>query len=422
MTNSKNYYEATANDRPGYLSLTGSMTADVCVVGAGFTGLGVALELVLKGFSVVVLEAKTVGFGASGRNGGQIASGYAAGMMDAKQVVGESDVAKLWEFSETAKKILYTRINRFNIKCDLGQGELYAAPKKSHLKWLREEQNFCEETFSYSGYQWIDRDEFRSLVAGERYVGALLDVEGGHLHPLNYTLGLADAAANAGALIFENTAALEIERGAKIGIRTASGHVAVNSLVLAGNAYLQEFKIEPTKHIIPVESSILATEPLGEERAAQIMATKACVADTYFDLDYFKMTPDTRLVYGGQDLSWKKQSLQNNSIRSNMLKTFPMLEDVKIDYMWSGRFAVTSSRLPDVGRIDSNIYYAHGYSGQGVLLSAVVSDILADAIEGEMGRLDVFSRIRNKNLPQSKLVQVPLLRLALLWNKIKDAL
>ncbi|MEH6402709.1 MAG: FAD-binding oxidoreductase [Sneathiella sp.] len=422
MTKSKNYYEATANERTSYLPLLESVQADVCVVGAGFTGLGVALELASKGLSVVVLEAKTVGFGASGRNGGQIASGYAAGMMDAKKIVGDSDVVKLWEFSETAKKILYNRINRYKIKCDLGQGEIYAAPKKSHLKWLREEKNFCEETFGYSGYRWIDQDEIRSFIAGDRYVGALLDDEGGHLHPLNYTLGLADAAVNAGALIFENTAALEIERGSKIGIRTASGHVTANALVLAGNAYLQEFNIESKKHILPVESSILATEPLGEERAAQIMSTKACVADTYVDLDYFKMTPDTRLVYGGQDLSWKKQTLQNNSIRTNMLKTFPMLEDVKIDYMWDGRFAVTSSRLPDVGRIESNIYYAHGYSGQGVLLSAVVSEILADAIEGDMGRLDVFSKIRHRNLPQNTMVQVPLLRLALLWNKIKDAL
>jgi len=422
LTKSKNYYEETANGRAYHTSLQGSKQADVCVVGAGFTGLGVALELALKGLSVVVLEAKFVGFGASGRNGGQIASGYAAGMMDATQVVGATDAAKLWEFSEAAKKILYNRISRFDIKCDLNQGELYAAPKKSHLKWLRDEKIFCEETFGYSGYRWIEREEFRSLVAGDRYIGALLDVEGGHLHPLNYTLGLAGAAVEAGVQIFENSAALEIEKGVKIGIRTASGHVTANSLVLAGNAYLREFKIEPNKHLLPVESSILATEPLGEERAAQIMSTKACVADTYFDLDYFKMTPDTRLVYGGQDLSWKKQTLQNNSIRSNMLKTFPMLEDVKIDYMWDGRFAATSSRLPDVGRIESNIYYAHGYSGQGLLLSAVISDILADAIEGEMGRLDVFSKIRNKNLPQSKMIQVPLLRLALLWNKLKDAL
>lgn len=422
MTNSTNYYVATAHDHPSYPALAESATADVCVVGAGFTGLGAALELASKGLSVVVLEAKTVGFGASGRSGGQIASGYAAGMMDAAEIVGIEDVVRLWEFSESAKRILYNRINRFNINCDFGLGELFAAPKKSHLNWLREEQRFCEETFGYSGYRWIERDELRNLVAGDRYIGALLDEEGGHLHPLNYTLGLADAAVKAGVRIFENSAALDIEKGANVRVRTSQGYITANSLVLAGNAYLKEFSLPPHKHIMTVESSILATEPLGAERAGQILSTTACVADTYFDLDYFKITPDTRLVYGGQDLSWRKQSLQDNSVRRSMLKTFPMLKDVKIDYKWDGLLAVTKHRLPDVGRVGSNIYYAHGYSGQGVLLSAVISEILADAISGDMGRMDVFGRIRHQNLPQNKFVQAPLLRLALMWNYIKDAL
>ncbi|MBL4906032.1 MAG: FAD-binding oxidoreductase [Sneathiella sp.] len=422
MTNSLNYYEDTAHKRLEFPVLKTLVSVDVCVIGAGFTGLGTALELADRGLSVAVLEAKTVGYGASGRNGGQIASGYAPGMMETEQIVGLDDARKLWDFSEQAKEILFGRIAKYNIDCDLRSGELYAAPKKSHLRWLEAEKAFCEDRYGYESYRWVNQEKMRVLLAGERYVGGLLDKEGGHLHPLNYVLGLAKAAKKAGVQIFENSAALSIDEKPKVLVSTENGSVSAGALVLAGNAYLDTLEVGSHNKILPVKSSILATGPLGEERAKFIMATEACVADTYFDLDYFKMTPDTRLIYGGQDISFGSSGLQNNSIRRNMLKTFPMLADVKVQYLWSGLLAATRQRLPDVGRKTNNIYYAHGYSGQGVPLSAIISRILAEAICGEMAGIDIFGRIPHKIIPKSKALQIPLFYLTLLWQKIKDRL
>lgn len=422
MRSSANYYEDTANIRTKFPMLETALHADICIVGAGFTGLGTALELANRGLTVVVLEAGVVGAGASGRNGGQIASGYAPGMIEAEKIVGAEDTQMLWAFSERAKALLYGRIRDHGINCDLGQGELYTAPKKSHLDWLMEEKIFCEDRFGYESYRWVEEGELRTLISGQRYIGALLDLEGGHLHPLNYVLGLASAAVKAGVKIFENSAALSFTENSKIAVSTEKGRITADKLVLAGNAYLSGIKTSALKRILPVKSSILATEPLGLERANKLMATKACVADTYYDLDYFKMTPDTRLVYGGQDISFGRNDPQNNSIRRNMLKTFPSLSDVKIQYYWSGLLAATRNRLPDVGRIGHKIYYAHGYSGQGVPLSAVISEILAESICGEMQGLDIFGRIRHKNIPKNKAVQIPLFYMMLLWHKIKDRL
>ena len=418
-----NYYAATANHYQSFKRLEGENSCDVCVIGAGFTGLGTALELAIAGFDVLVLEAEKVGFGASGRSGGQIASGYSPGMIETKNTVGTDVARRLWEFSELSKEILYGRISKYGIDCDLGDGELYAAPKKSHENWLRQEKEHCEDHYGYAGYEWIETDRLRGMLGGERYISALYDREGGHLHPLNYTLGLAAAATSEGAHIHENSKAVSVRReGGYVMVETEAGTVKANALVLAGNAYLKAFNLGQRNRFIPVSSGILATEPLGDSRAQEVMATTACVADTYFDLDYFKMSADNRLVYGGQDLSFGPGSLQKNGIRQNMLKTFPMLADVRIDYKWEGLIAANWCKLPDVGRIGRNIYYAQGYSGQGVTLSAAISRILAEAIGGEMGKFDIFGRIPHKNIPPVPFLHRPMIYSLLLWNRIKDLL
>jgi len=417
------YYEYTANKQPECPSLAGEVQVDVCVVGAGFTGLGVALELARKGYSVVVLEAMKIGFGASGRSGGQVASGYAAGMIEAARIVGAEDAAKLWAFSERAKIILKDRIETGTIDCGFQDGELYAAPKSSHMDWLRTEKDFVETQYGYAHYRWIDQSGIRSLLAGERYVGGLLDLQGGHLHPLNYTLGLARLALATGARIFERSAMLDYTvTDNKVMVRTAQGQVRAETLVLAGNAYLKKRAPSLQRRALVAKSSILATAPLGQERAQALMRTTACVADTNYDLDYFKMSSDYRLIYGGQDLSFGRSSLQDSAIRRNMLKTFPALEDVAIDYMWSGDLSITHKRLPDIGRIGSHVYYAHGYSGQGVSLSAVISEILAEAISGDMARMDVFGRISHTEIPKSQMIRLPVYYSLLLWHRLKDAL
>ncbi len=419
---STDYYQATANTTFHFPELVGEVRTDVCVIGAGFTGLGTALELAELGFSVVVLEASHVGYGASGRSGGQVASGYSPGMLETARIVGAEDAKRLWAFSEDAKNILNDRITRHEIECDYLPGELYVAPQKSHIDWLKDEQVFVEDEYGYDQYHWVDQLELREIMAGDRYVGGLLDLEGGHLHPLNYTLGLARAAKNAGVQIFENSAALSYDVNNRVNVTCKNGNVVADKLVLAGNAYLKDVEPLLQKRMVAVKSCIIATEPLGEARACQLMKTTACIADTYYDLDYFKIAPDTRLIYGGQDLSFGRVSLENNPVRRNMLKTFPMLEDVKIEYLWDGNLSVTRQRLPDAGKIGNHVYYAHGYSGQGVPLSAVLSKIVAEAINGEMTRLDVFGRIPHKTIPKSRAIQVPALYMMLLWNRFKDLL
>lgn len=422
MQKENNYYRATANRQVECAVLQDDRRADVCIIGAGFTGLGTALELAAKGYSVIVLEAGRIGEGASGRSGGQVASGYSCGMMETAQIVGADDAHKLWNFSEEAKVILQTRLKDLDISCDYLEGELYAAPKKSHIKWLRDEQEFVEKNYQYQGYQWLDEAQVRSTIAGDRYVGALLDVEGGHLHPLNYTLGMADAALRQGVQIFTNTKALSYTEMNKVEIRTAKGTITADALVLAGNAYLKGIAPALEWRMLPITSSILATEKLGAERATSLMQTTACVADTNFDLDYFKITKDTRMVYGAQDLNFGRSTPQNNAVRNCMLKTFPMLDDVSIDYFWSGDVSVTRKRLPDVGRLGAHTYYAHGYSGQGVPLSAIVSRILAEAVNGDLTRIDVFGRIPHSIIPKYKLAQLPLYYTVLFWNRLKDML
>jgi gamma-glutamylputrescine oxidase len=418
----KNYYEATANNHRNHSTLISSVKTDICVVGAGFTGLGCALELRLRGYNVVVLEAQNVGYGASGRSGGQIASGYSSGMIETSDIVGLSDSKKLWAFSERSKQILRNRIETYGISCDLQVGEYYAAPKERHLSWLKEEQAFCETHYNYDGYEWAGKTRMREVLAGDRYLGALYDREGGHLHPLNYTLGLADAFTKLGGRIYENSSVVNYTDEGIIHVNTTNGRVCAKTLVLAGNAYLSGVERFLQRRMIPAKSSQIATEPLGAERAKALMNTSACVADTNFDLDYFKMTSDTRLVYGGQDISFRRSSSNNSPIRKNMLKTFPMLTDVKIEFLWEGLVAANARRLPDVGRIGNNVYYAHGYSGQGVCLSAVVSEILAEAICGELEHFEVFNRIPHITFPANKLVQTPLYYTMMLWQRLKDAL
>ncbi|WP_169544846.1 NAD(P)/FAD-dependent oxidoreductase [Sneathiella aquimaris] len=417
-----NYYQATRNSFEALPVLHEEVQADICVVGAGFTGLGVALELLNKGYSVIVLEAQTVGFGASGRSGGQIASGFSPGMVAIDEMLGGSVAKSLWTFSENSKEILKSRIQKYGIECDLREGELYVAPKPSHSEWLQQEKKYCEDHFGYDGYSWVDKEDLCGLIASKRYIAGLHDREGGHLHPLNYTLGLAEAVLAAGGTIFENSAALSVDKGKQVRVYTKEGAVQASTLVLAGNAYLDAFDLGQRKNILCVGSGILATEPLGEERAKKLISTTACICDTYFDLDYFKITPDTRLVFGGQDMALFPFSEGRDRIKRNMLRTFPSLEGIKIDFSWTGKIAATRKLLPEIKRLEPNVYVVHGYSGQGVVLSAVASQIVAEAIDGDLARLDVFENIHHAAIPQNKMLINPIIYTKLLWEKIKDAL
>lgn len=417
-----NYYQSTAKNAQIFSPLDQDVSVDICVVGGGYTGLLSALELAERGFSVALVEAKSIGWGASGRNGGQIATGYQPGMIETANLVGLDDSRKLWEMSVEATQILKTRIADHEIKCDLKEGELYAATKNSHRSWLKREMLFCQDNFDFQGYDWIDEADLSNYIGTSRYKAGLLDHQGGHLHPLNYVLGLAQAAAAAGVQIFERTTALDLKTGVKPVLQCTVGKITASSIILAGNAYVKGLNAGLDARIIPVSSYIIATERLPSDRAKTVLQTEACVSDTNFNLDYFRMSADHRLLYGGRDYVGRHRADPKKILRHHMLRTFPQLADVNIEFAWGGKVAVTRHRLPDIGRIGRNIYYAHGFSGQGLPLSAIAGRILAEAIGGEMERLDVFSRIPHKPFPGGTALRVPLLSLAMKYYQLRDAL
>ena len=296
---SGSYYAATAPAVAPRPALAGSERADVCIVGAGFTGISAALHLAERGYSVIVLEAERVGWGASGRNGGQVGSGMRESMDDLERTLGPSRAESLWALSEEAKAIIAERIARHGIECDWRPGNLLASTRARYMGWIEAEAEFCQRRFGYRGYRMLSRAEMREEVASDCYVGGRMDAGGGHLHPLRFVLGMAAAAAAAGARIFEGSRAERIRWGRPAEVSTARGVVTAEHVVLAGNAHLGrlEPRIEP--RIMPIVNHQLATEPLGERRAGSLARSGACVHSTKFVVDYFRCTPDHRLLFGG---------------------------------------------------------------------------------------------------------------------------
>ncbi len=416
------YYAATANSHPGYPRLQGRRRADVCVIGAGYTGLSAALHLAERGFDVTVLEANRVGWGASGRNGGQVDSGFAPGMTRTVKLVGIDHAGQLWHLAEEAKALVAERVARHRIDCDLRPGNFYAAAKRRHLAELGAEHDLLREQFGYREVALIDREETRARLGTDRFAGAMHDRAAGHLHPLNYALGLAEAAVAAGARLFEGAPARAIEGGAKPVVATDGGAVRADHVIIATNAYLGDLVAPIGRRIMPVTTYILATEPLGRDRAAALIPGGEAVSDSNFVLDYFRLAADTRMLFGGR-ASYPGGVSQPNLaqlMRRRMLATYPDLADLRIAHVWGGHVAITRNRLPDLGRLDGPVYYAQGYSGHGVALAGLAGKLVAEAVAGTAERFDVFARIAHRDFPGGRHFRRPLLALATTWYRLRD--
>jgi gamma-glutamylputrescine oxidase len=418
------YYAATAHLAPDLPALEGEVRADVVVVGAGYTGISAALELARRGYDVVVLETHRVGWGASGRNGGQICTGFSASLAKIEKSVGLDDARKLFAVAEEGKALIAERIARHAIDCDLKWGYLHAAPKARHVEELKEEQEVAERRFGYEGrLRLVDRDEVRRMVASPLYVGGLYDADAGHLHPLNYCLGLAKAAREAGARIFENSEVVRLETGRPAIAVTAKGRVTADFAVLAGNAYLGGLVPQIQSKVMPVGTYIGATASLGENRATSLIPDDVAVADTNFVLNYFRRSCDHRMLFGGRvSYSTIMPPYLPRAMRAKMLQVFPQLSDVEFEYTWGGFVAITVERTPDVGRIAPNVYYAQGYSGTGVALSGIVGQIIAEAIAGQAERVDLFAKLPHTTFPGGPALRTPLLAAAMLWYRMRDLL
>ena len=414
------YYQATANSSITCPSLPRDVEADVVVIGAGFTGLSAALELADAGYKVVVLEAETIGFGATGRNGGQICTGFSPGQARLEAQLGKADALRCFEIAEESKRLIETRIADYDIDCDLKWGYLHCAVKPGQDKMLREWRDEMDG-LGYKGCTVVSKEELGQKLGTSKYHGALREARAGHFHSLNYCLGLAAAAQKAGATIYEHSRVLDLDTGSAPWARTAAGKVTAKFMVIGGNAYLGKTVKALYGRVMPVSSFIVTTEPLGEELARSLIRDDEAVADTNFILDYFRRTADNRLLFGGgANYSTLEPADVGAFMKARMVKVFPQLRDVKISHAWGGFIAITSNRLPDCGRLSPTTYYAHGYSGQGVALAGMYGKLMAGAIRGTAEKFDLLSRVKHLPFPGGA-VRTPLLVAGMLWYRMRDA-
>ncbi len=420
----RSYYAASANPAPARPALRGDVTADVCIVGAGIAGCSTALHLAERGYRVMVLEGRRVGWGASGRSGGQAIFGFASGQDKLIAHVGPAAAKQMFDVSVEALDLLKTRVERHAIDCDLHWGQMHVAIKPRHETELQAWRDELVGQYGYTSLEWLEQAQVRGLLDTDRYLGGLLDRRSGHLHPLNYTLGLAAAAEAAGAVIHEDSLVTGIEHGATATVRTASGSVQAKHVVLCCNAYLDEAISRRLRaRIMPVGTYIVATAPLGEERIRRLMRENLAVTDINWVLDYFRCSADHRLLFGGRvSYSGLNPATTHRATRARMLKVFPQLADVGIDYAWGGYVDITMNRAPDFGRLAPNVYYLQGFSGHGIALTGMAGQLVAETVAGQAERFDLFARLQHRDFPGGRLFRMPALVLAMLWFRLKDLL
>jgi gamma-glutamylputrescine oxidase len=403
--------------------LRGEEVADVAVLGGGIAGCSAALHLAQRGYRVVLLEARAVGYGASGRSGGQTIFGLAVGQPKLKREVGREDARRLFNLSIEALDLTQALIREHAIDCDYRSNHVHVAVKPRHVQELDEWSRELHDEYNYPSARLLDREELREQVRSSRYLAGLLDTRSGHLQPLKYTQGLARAAEVAGAVIHENSEVQRYESGAEVRVHTAHGTIRCAHLVLCGNAYIGAVAPSLARRILGVGTYIIATQPLGEERARSLLPQHAAVADINWILDYFRRSSDHRLLFGGRvSYSSVQPPRLAESMRRRMVRVFPNLADVKVEYAWGGYLDITMSRAPNFGRLAPNVYYLQGFSGHGLALAGLAGKLASEAIAGTAERFDVFARIPHRDFPGGKVFRRPSLVLAMLYYRLRDLL
>lgn len=417
------YYAASANPHPHHAPLEGEVEADVCVVGAGFTGVSAALHLAERGYRVALVEAARVGWGASGRNGGQLGTGLRKDVIELEPRLGRARTRELWDMAAEAMDIVRGRIERHAIRCDYKRGNLLAATRRRFLPDLAAEVERVSTHYGYGGYRMLDETEIRAAVASEQYCGGRMDSGGGHLHPLNFVLGMARAALDAGARIYEGSKVERIDWQAQPRVETAHGRVRSRYVLLCGNAYLGgiEPRIEST--VMPIANHVLATEPLGEKTARALIRDDCCVCATKHVVDYYRFSADHRMLFGGgETYSYEAPANLKQFVRRYMLEVFPQLGGARIDYAWSGQLAITMDRLPHFGRLGASGFFVQGFSGSGVVLAQLAGKLMAEAVAGSAERFDLFATLDHRRFPGGRWLRKPLLVAGMLYYALKDRL
>jgi gamma-glutamylputrescine oxidase len=422
------YYTVSANAKPPYPPLQEDVEVDVCVVGAGLAGLSAAIELRDRGYSVLVLEAETVGWGASGRNGGQLIAGLACDQSVIEKAIGFDAARDAWDVTIAALDLVRERVKRFDIKCDLVDGFLGLAVGPGKGAALSEWYANMAKRYHYDAdTEWIEPKDLKNWISSPRFHSGYHDRRSGHLHPLNYTLGLARGAASIGVRICEHSPVRSMIPGEPALLRSDNGNVKARFVVLAGNVYLPEVapQLAPAlaRRVMPVGTYIIGTEPIDPVLVAKLIPSNSAVCDSNFVLDYFRFSADHRMLFGGR-VSYSTVTPPN--LKADMYKrmklVFPQLTGTKIEYSWGGFVDITMNRAPDFGRYAPNVYYLQGFSGHGVALTGMAGKLVAEAISGHAERFDLLARIPHHDFPGGKILRVPALVLGMLWYRLRDAL
>lgn len=415
------YYAASAHPAPPRPALAGEVETDVCVVGAGYTGLSAGLDLAEKGYRVVALEGAKVGWGASGRNGGQIVNGLNASLETIAARYGQATADFVATVVQEGGQIIRERVARYDIACDLKDGNIFTAFTAKQMKELEEKQALWRR-HGIDTFEMLDTAALRAHVASDVYLGGMLDRTGGHMHPLNLALGQAAALERLGGVIHEGTEVTGVETGAAPVVRTGAGLVRAKVVILAGNAYLGHAVPEIENRVMPFSTQMIATEPLGD-RGRALLPTDMCVEDLRWILDYYRLSADGRLLFGGGTIYGGTDPADiKGKILPNLEKVFPSLKGVRVDYAWSGNCALSFSRVPQMGRLGPATYFATGYSGHGVVGSHLFGRILAQAVDGDLTRFDAFSRVPWLPFPGGRRFRVPYSAIGAWWYGLRDRL
>lgn len=419
------YYLATANGLLTRPALSIDLDVDVCVIGGGFTGISAALHLAGRGYSVAVLEAERVGWGASGRNGGHVGTGQRKEQTELEALCGNETARVLWGLGQESVELVRQLIADHKIDCDLKSGILHVAAKKSHAVPMREYCAYLQDRYDCDDSRYVDAAEVDQMlgIRPGKYFGGQLDTAAAHLHPLNYVLGLATAAEKAGAKIFEHSRVESFSQGSTVTVKTSTATVRSRYLVIGCNGYLEKLDGVIAGKIMPINNFVLATEPLSAEQAKELIRDDVAVQDTLFVINYWKLSGDNRLLFGGgENYTTRFPQDLKSFVRKYMLRVYPQLEDSRIDYAWGGTLAVTMNRLPSYGRLDKNVFYAQGYSGHGVPTATLAGKLLAEAIAGKPERFDVMANLPTVKFPGGVMLRWPGLVAGMAWHAMLDRL
>jgi len=420
------YYAASNAYIDGFRRLEGNERVDVCVIGGGYSGVATALALAEKGIDVALVEQNSVGWGASGRNGGQVLGGFGPelGEFDNyKSMYGDSAEA-MWQAGVECVDIVRNNVEKYGIECDLTWGYFDAAMNRGHMEDLTEAKAVMEELGFPHGLRLVSADEVSSVVGSKRFVGGLINEGWGHCHPLNLVRGEAKAAASLGVKIFEDARVSKLDyKDENIVVDTGWCRVTADKIVLACNAYLGDLVPKLANRMLPVGSYIIATEPLSDDLAAELLPGNHAVCDQRWALDYFRLSADKRMLFGGvATYSGLHPKDVVKKMRPKMLKVFPQLKNVKIDYHWGGFLSVGLNRIPQVGRLDGRTYYAQAYAGHGVAPSHMAAQMIADAIAGDDRRLAMIEAVKHRPFPGGRLLRKPALVTGMAIERFKDAI